>query len=173
MKDNDEASQILTKGTFVKIRYYLRTEDGEYIKGHLKEGFAYLEFFTGYNQVLPALENKLIGRGANEKLHLQFSPEEAFGPYSSDNVKEKDYEAFPEGRDLQEGKWVLARDGITHTAYGYFVKKKESDRIIVDYNHPLAGKSLIYDLEIIEVRPSTLEERSLLRPCEEEDADKL
>ncbi len=172
MNANHEAAKITEKGTFVKIRYHLCTGDGEYIKGDPREGFAYLEFFTGYKQVLPALESKLIGSGANEKLHLQFSPEESFGPYCPENVKEKDYESFPEGRNLQEGKWVMARDEITRTAYGYFVKKKESDRIILDYNHPLAGKALIYDLEILEVRPATPEERSLLRPCEEQEADK-
>jgi len=60
----------------------------------------------------------------------------------------------------------VARDERTGTAYGYFVKKKEKDRIVLDFNHPLAGKELVYDLEILEIRPATEEERSLLRPCE-------
>lgn len=157
---------IQEKGTFVKMRYRLRTGDGDYVKGDPAEGYAHLEFFTGYNQVIPGLETRLIGRTATEKMQLRLPLEEAFGPYQDDLIKEKSYEEFPEGKDLQEGKYVVARDEKTRTAYGYFVKQKEENRIILDFNHPLAGKELIYDLEILEVRPVTDEERELLRPCE-------
>ena len=93
-------------------------------------------------------------------------PEEAFGPYRPEEVREKGYDEFPEGRELEEGKWVVARNERTGTAYGYFVKRKEEDKIVLDYNHPLAGKELVYDLEILEARPATEEEQALLRPCE-------
>ena len=163
---------IQQKGTYVKIRYRLRTEEGEYVKGDPQEGFAYLDFFTGYKQVMPALEKRLIEEKTGEKIEFSVSAEEAFGSYCAGKVKKMDYESFPEGRDLQEGKYVVARDEITRTSYGYFVRKKEEDHIILDYNHPLAGKSLVYNLEILEVRAATQEERNLLRPCEETEGDK-
>jgi len=162
------AEPIRETGTFVKIRYRLRSGEGVYIKGDPGEGYAYLDFFSGYNQVMPALERRLLGRGAGETAEIRLSPEEAFGPYLPDQVRERRFEEFPEGKELQEGKWVLARDERTGTAYGYFVRKKEPDRVLLDYNHPLAGKELIYELEILEVRPTTPEERALLRPCEGE-----
>ena len=99
-------------------------------------------------------------------MQARLSPEEAFGPYRPENVKEKGYAEFPEGRRLEEGRWVMARDEKTRTAYGYFVKQKGKDGIVLDYNHPLAGKELVYDLEVLEARPATEEERTLLRPCE-------
>ena len=86
-------------------------------------------------------------------------PEGAFGSYRGDLVKERSFDEFPEGRDLEAGKWVEARDPKTRTAYGYFVKGKEEDRVILDYNHPLAGQGLEYDLEVVEARPATEEER--------------
>ena len=159
---------ILEAETFVKIRYRLRTGEGDYIKGDPGEGFAYLEFFTGYRQVMPALERNLLGRRRGETAEIRLSPEEAFGPYLPEQVKERRYEEFPEGRDLVEGKWAVARDEKTRTAYGYFVRKKEPDGAVLDYNHPLAGKELIYELEILETRPAAPEERALLRPCEGE-----
>ncbi len=166
MAADRERDVIQEKGTYVKVRYSLKTETGEYIKGDPREGFAILEIFTGYNQLIPGLERRLLGRRAGDKMQARLPPDEAFGPYRSENVKEKGYDEFPEGRGLEEGRWVVARDEKTGTAYGYFVRKKGKDSIVLDYNHPLAGKELIYDLEILEARPATREERVLLRPCE-------
>jgi len=166
MGENRKTDLIQEKGTYVKIRYRLKTAEGEYIKGDPREGFAILEIFTGYNQLIPGLEKRLVGMKAGDKMQPRLPPDEAFGPYRPEDVKEKGYDEFPEGRRLEEGRWVVARDEKTGTAYGYLVKKKEEDRIVLDYNHPLAGKELIYDLEILEARPATEEERALLRPCE-------
>ena len=94
------------------------------MKGNPAEGFAIMEFFSGYNQVMPALERRLTGEKSGEHIELTISPEDAFGLYCPDKVKEIDYESFPEGRELQEGKYVVARDQVTRTSYGYFVKKK-------------------------------------------------
>jgi FKBP-type peptidyl-prolyl cis-trans isomerase SlyD len=166
MGEKSKSDLIQEKGTYVKIRYSLRTAEGEYIKGDPREGLAILEIFTGYNQLIPALEKRLLGMAAGDKMQPRLSVEEAFGPYLPEMVKEKGYDEFPEGSRLEEGKWAVARDETTHTASGYFVKEKRKDRIVLDYNHPLAGKELVYDLEILEARPATEEEQALLRPCE-------
>ena len=166
MGENHKTDLIQEKGTYVKIRYCLRTAEGEYVKGDPREGLAILEIFTGYNQLLPGLEKRLVGLRAGEKIQPRFSPDEAFGPHRPEMVKEKGYDEFPEGRQLEEGRWAVARDDRTGAAYGYFVKKKEEDKIVLDYNHPLAGKELIYDLEVLVARPATEEEVRLLRPCE-------
>jgi FKBP-type peptidyl-prolyl cis-trans isomerase SlyD len=166
MVSGPEKDRIQAKGSYVKMRYQLRTGKGVYIRGDPREGVAFLEIFTGYDQVLPGLERQLVGRSSGETLRIHLSPEEAFGPHREDRVKEKGLDEFPLGRTLQEGKWVEARDEKTRAAYGYFVKKKDHDRIVLDYNHPLAGEELIYDLEVLEARPITEEEKVLLRPCE-------
>jgi len=166
MGENHKTNLIQEKGTYVRIRYSLRTAEGDYIKGDPREGPAILEIFTGYNQLIPALEKRLLGAAAGKKMQPRLSVEEAFGPYRPELVKEKGYDEFPEGSHLKEGKWAEARDEKTHTAYGYFVKEKKKTGIVLDYNHPLAGKELLYDLEILEARPATEEEKALLRPCE-------
>ncbi|MEW6442150.1 MAG: FKBP-type peptidyl-prolyl cis-trans isomerase [bacterium] len=163
--------QVQGHGSFVKIRYRLRTLQGEYVKGDPREGYAYLEFFTGYNQVLPALEKNLLGKAKGMELRLCLSPAEAFGPYRQDLLKERSLEEFPEGRSLEPGKWASARDERTRTAYSYYVKEKDEHRIVLDFNHPLAGRDLVYELKILEVRPATAEEKELLRPCETEEGD--
>jgi FKBP-type peptidyl-prolyl cis-trans isomerase 2 len=157
---------IERKGSFVRIRYRLRTDQGEYVRGDPREGDAILEFFTGYRQVLPSLEERLIGRSSGERLRFEIGPEDAFGQYREELIREKSFDEFPEGRSLEAGKWAVARDDRTRAAYGYYVREKKQDSIILDYNHPLAGKTLIYELVIEEVRPATHEERVILRPCE-------
>jgi len=161
-----EEDRIQPKGSYVKIRYRLQTASGEYIRGAPGEGMALLDGYTGYGQLLPGLEARLLGRCAGERVRIHVPPEEAFGPYREDLVKEKRYEEFPQGRAMQQGRWVEARDAKTRAAYGYFVREKDEERVVLDYNHPLAGRELIYDLEVLEVRPATEEEKILLRPCE-------
>jgi FKBP-type peptidyl-prolyl cis-trans isomerase SlyD len=169
MDSSDIGGRIGKKGTFVRIRYRLKTDQGEYVKGDPREGYAHLEFFTGYNQVFPALERRLLGKEKGDQLRVELSPEEAFGPYRCDLVKESSYEEFPEGRALQAGRWVAARNEKTRASYGYYVKEKREDRIVLDFNHPLAGRNLHYDLEILEARAASLEEQKILRPCETGD----
>jgi len=167
MRNSTQDGLVGASGTFVRLRYSLRTAAGEYVRGDPQEGYAYLEFCTGYDQVLPALEKRLTGKGQGERLEIRLAAEEAFGPRRADLVKERDYQAFPEGRNLEEGRWVVARDEQTRASFVYFVSRKEQDRVVVDYNHPLADTELVYDLEILEARPLTQSERVLLRPCEE------
>jgi len=160
------AKVVREKGSRVKIRYTLSTATGSIVKGDPREGLAVLEFFTGYDQLMPTLEKRLIGKKEGEALRLVIPAEEAFGPYDPGLVKKKRYTEFPQGKDLEEGRWVLARDEKTRTSYGYFVKEKTDEHIVVDYNHPLAGETLVYDLEIVAVEEATPAETSLLRPCE-------
>lgn len=166
MDSPNAGDKIDEKGTFARVRYRLKTDQGVYVKGDPREGYAYLDFFTGYNQVLPVLEKRLLGRRAGEHLQIELTPEEAFGPFQPDLIKEKRYEEFPEGRTLNPGRWVMARNDQTRAAYGYYVKEKREESIVLDFNHPLAGRGLIYELEILEARPASPEEKRILRPCE-------
>lgn len=166
MKAGARERVVERKGSFVRIRYRLKTDRGEYVRGDPREVEAILEFYTGYRQVLPSLEERLVGRGQGERLRFEIGPEEAFGPYREELIREKSFDEFPDGRSLEPGKWAVARDDKTRTAYGYYVREKRANSIVLDYNHPLAGRALIYDLVIEEVRPATQEEKILLRPCE-------
>ncbi len=172
MKADAKEGVVERKGSFVRIRYRLRTDRGEYVRGDPREADAILEFYTGYRQVLPSLEERLVGRSQGERLRFEIGPGEAFGPYREELIREKSFDEFPEGRSLEPGKWAVARDDRTRAAYGYYVREKRPNSIVLDYNHPLAGRTLMYDLVIEEVRPATQEEKVLLRPCEAGDPGK-
>jgi FKBP-type peptidyl-prolyl cis-trans isomerase SlyD len=112
------------------------------------------------------LEKRLIGMSKGDKGQIAVPPEEGFGLHDPTLIQEKPYKEFPEGRNLEEGRWVRATNPDHRVTFGYLVLEKKPDRIILDYNHPLAGKTLIYDLELEDVREANQEELEILRPCE-------
>lgn len=144
----------------------VKLENGAIVKGHPEEGLAHMEFVTGYNQVIPGLERRVIGLSQGDKAEIIVPPEEGFGEYDPDLIQEKTFAEFPEGRNLEEGRWVRATNPQHRVTFGYLVLEKKPDRIVLDYNHPLAGKALIYQVNVAEVREANREELEILRPCE-------
>lgn len=153
-------------GTYVKIKYTVHLESGEILKGDPQDSLAYMEFITGFDQILPGLEKRLLGLNQGEEVALTIPPEEAFGIYDPGLVQEKSYAEFTQGKSLEAGKWVLAENAQYRIKCGYYVKEKGMDSITLDYNHPFAGKSLMYQIKITEARPASQEELEMVRPCD-------
>lgn len=150
--------------TFVIIEYTLRLPDGSYVRG--ENGPASLNFMVGYNQVLPALEQRLLGLSTGDVREFTIPASQAFGMRDAHLVQRKHFSDFPEGRSLQVGKWVVARNEATQAQYSYYVQNKSDEWVELDFNHPLAGKDLHYHVRVTHVRPATREELDDLRPCE-------
>ncbi len=162
----------IARNSFVVIEYSLRLSDGSYVKGE-KEA-ASMNFIVGYGQLIAALEEALTGLEQGARLELTIPAGEAFGELDHDQVKTYELSEFPAGRDLVAGKWAIAKNSGTGSQYSYFVKEKTDSTITVDYNHPLAGKDLHYDIAVVFVRPAHAEELEFLRPCEHgENSDKI
>ncbi|ROQ93310.1 FKBP-type peptidyl-prolyl cis-trans isomerase [Desulfosoma caldarium] len=152
------------KDRWVVVEYHVTLEDGTVVLGGDEP--AALNFAVGYGHVLPALESRLLGHKPGETLEFVIPAEEAFGPYDPRQVKRRSYEEFPQGRTLQPGKWVVASNDRTGAQYCYYVRSKDADGIVLDFNHPLAGKDLYYHLRIVKVRDLTPDELIELRPCQ-------
>lgn len=161
----------IDKDCFVIIEYELRLEDGTYIKG--ENAPASMNFITGYGQVLPALEKRLLGAAEGEEMELVIPSREAFGEHDATLVRTLSYEEFPAGRQLQSGKWAVAKNEGTQAQYTYLVLEKTDSSIKIDYNHPLAGRNLFYRIKIAHVRPALQEELEEIRPCEHGKAQPL
>lgn len=152
------------KDMFVIVEYRLRLDDGSYVKG--ENGPVSLNFVTGYQQVLPALEQRLLGLSEGSERAFTIPAVEAFGESDPSQVHIRSFEEFPEGQSLEVGKWIIASNETTQAQYSYFVREKSEETITLDFNHPLAGKDLHYQVKIIGVRPALKEELEYLRPCE-------
>jgi FKBP-type peptidyl-prolyl cis-trans isomerase SlyD len=154
------------KDTFVILEYTVRLDDGTYIKGDRENGPASLNFVVGYDQLLPALEHHLLGAAEGTQTDLVIPPEEAFGEVQAHLVEYRPFHEYPQGKDLVVGKWVVAVNEATKAQYSYFVKEKTEDAVVLDFNHPLAGKALYYSIKVVKVRPASAEELAYLRPCQ-------
>jgi FKBP-type peptidyl-prolyl cis-trans isomerase SlyD len=157
---------IQSENSYVVLKYTVKLENGEIIKGDPEEGLAHMEFVTGYNQVIPGLERRVIGLFQGDEAEITVNPDEGFGTYDPSLVQEKTFEKFPEGKNLEEGRWALAANPQHRVTFGYLVLEKKSDRVVLDYNHPLAGKTLAYQVKVEMVREANQEELEILRPCE-------
>jgi FKBP-type peptidyl-prolyl cis-trans isomerase SlyD len=154
------------KDTFVILEYTVRLDDGTYVKGDPESGPASLNFIVGYDQVLPALETRLLGVAEGAQLELAIPSEEAFGEVQPQLVEHRSLHEFPRGKDLVAGKWVVAVNEDTNAQFSYFVREKTEDAVVLDFNHPLAGKALYYSIKVVKVRPASAEELAYLRPCQ-------
>jgi FKBP-type peptidyl-prolyl cis-trans isomerase SlyD len=150
--------------TFVIIEYTLRLADGTFIKG--ENGPCSLNFIAGYDQLLPALEHRLLGLNTGDVRELTIPAAQAFGPRDPNLVHRRNFADFPEGKSLEAGRWVLAKNEATQAQYSYYVQDKTDEWVDLDFNHPLAGKDLHYHVKVTHVRPATQEEIDYLRPCE-------
>ncbi len=152
---------------YVKIRYKVKVADGPVLKGAGQPEI--MDFVTGYRQVVPGLEKRLVGHAQGERLAFAVPPEEAFGPKYQELVIEKNRADFhfPVGMEPYPGMELpmIGRDDDAPDSV--VIRRVTDDTIVVDANHPLAGATLEYDLEIIEARPATSSD-----VCSEWEAEK-
>lgn len=115
-----------------------------------------LEFLLGAGQVISGLEKAVAGAKKGDKLNITIAPEDAYGVYQADFLQEVPKDQF-EGIALEKGMTLFgqAEDGQTVQV---LVKDIGDSSVMIDYNHPLAGKMLAFDIEITDVRDATPDE---------------
>jgi FKBP-type peptidyl-prolyl cis-trans isomerase SlyD len=154
----------ISPNTFVIIEYTVCLADGNYVKG--ENGPVSLNFIAGYDQILPALEHRLLGMNSGDVIDFTIPAQHAFGEHDPNLVHRRDFSDFPEGRSMEKGMWIVAKNESTQAQYSYYVRDKSEQWVDLDFNHPLAGKDLYYHVRVAHVRPASQEEIDYLRPCE-------
>ncbi|HEX5487585.1 MAG TPA: peptidylprolyl isomerase [Rhodanobacteraceae bacterium] len=111
----------------------------------------------GHGQLVPGVEKALAGREAGEKFEVDITPADAYGDYQEDLLQRVPKKYFQEGQRLKPGDTAVlqTRDGGQRRVT---VRKVGMTTIDVDHNHPLAGKALHFDIEVIAVRAAAPEE---------------
>ncbi len=115
-----------------------------------------LSYVHGYGLMVPALEKGLIGREAGHKVVVLADPVDAFGLYEQDGVLEIEKDGLEGSEELRQGDEVLASGPEGEMIMR--VLEVRPDTIVVDTNHPLAGKKIRFEVDVVEVRPATDEE---------------
>ena len=107
-------------------------------------------FSVGDGNLLPGFEQALFGLKAGDKRSIVLNQEQAFGPHNQDNIQIMRRGLFDRDLDLEVGMVVSFADKSKAELPGV-IKAINDDQITVDFNHPLAGKDLTFQVEIINV----------------------
>lgn len=135
-------------GNQVSIEYTLTDEKGAEIQSN--KGETPITYVVGKSEILPGLEKALSGMHAGDEKDVKLPPEEAYGPVRKEAIQEVPKDKIPP-EALKVGTILRAQspDGQTGMARVSEVKDKT---VIVDLNHPLAGKTLAFHVKVLDVK---------------------
>ncbi len=137
------------KGDTVRVNYTGRSEDGSVFESSV--GLAPLEFTIGLDEVVQGFEDAVLGMQPGEKKTVTVQPEEGFGMYDEDLVFEVDKEDLPQGFIPQVGMDFEMVDDEGREVSGTIIGISPNS-VLVDTNAPLAGKAVIYEIELLEIK---------------------
>lgn len=136
------------KGDTVKVHYTGRFEDGEIFDS--STGKEPLEFTIGKGEVIPGFEEAIIGMNTGETKTVKIPPEKAYGPRYDELVLTVERSRFPDDVQPQIGQQLQLRqpDGRTFIVT---ISDINETAVTLDANHPLAGKDLVFEINLIEI----------------------
>jgi len=142
----------ITQNKVVELDYVLKV-DGEVVD-RSEPGDA-LTYLHGHSNIIPGLEKALEGKKAGDSLHVTVQPEDGYGERDEDNVEDLDRTDFDDEIEVGATYYAQAEDG---SVLPFTVLAADGDTVQVDFNPPLAGMVLNFDVTIKSVRDATAEE---------------
>ena len=143
----------VTKNTVVSLNYELSDADGKVIE-KTEAPIEYLH--GGYDGIFPLVEQALAGKSAGETCRVRLEPVDAFGEYDAGLVHLEPLSKFPDS--IAVGMQFEGRGTESGSTLVYTVTNIAEDKVVVDGNHPLAGKALDFICTVAAVRAATKEE---------------
>lgn len=139
----------------VTMNYILKDSDGNVIQStHNSRPFSYL---SGNGQIIPKLEEAVDGLLIGGKKNVKVDATDAYGEYDQNATQTIDRKEFPPDLNLEVGMDLMMNspDG---RKIPFSIKELTDENVTVDFNHPLAGKALEFDVELLDIRDATPEE---------------
>ncbi len=148
MSQNVRDDQVITL-------HYTLLVDGEELE-NTREGKP-IRFIQGAGQILPGLENALYGLQKGEQKTIPLPPEDAYGDYDPGSIEVVKKQEFSEEIPLDVGTFLDLRDDEGDVLSAQIIEAEE-DTVTLDFNHPLAGKTLTFTVDVVDIRPATASE---------------
>jgi FKBP-type peptidyl-prolyl cis-trans isomerase SlyD len=146
----------IKEGVVVTLDYTLRLDDGEVIDS--SEGDAPLHYLHGYGEIIPGLEKALVGLTVGDSKTVIVPPAEAYGDVDMEAFEIVSRSMFPDDLELEEGLELSLRDVETNEPYDATIAEIRETEVMLDFNHPLAGETLHFEIHIPAIRLATEEE---------------
>lgn len=139
----------------VTIHYTLTNSKGEVVDS--SRGDEPLVYLHGASEIVPGLEKQLSGKRAGEKANVTVQPKDGYGERKGKGPQRVPRDAFA-GIDEIEVGMAFDTEGDDGQAQTVWIIAVDPDSVLIDINHPLAGETLNFDVEIVSVRKATADE---------------
>ena len=148
------SNDTVRDGLVVSMEYTLSV-DGEVLDSSKDAGP--LQFLAGYDNIVPGLEREMVGMKIGESKDVLVLPEDGYGEFDEEAFMEVPRSEFPADMELEEGLelGVSDEDGQQQLA---FVESFNDETVRLDFNHPLAGAELQFNVKVVALREATKEE---------------
>lgn len=147
-KDKKEETVVISEGKTVKVNYTLTVEGKEVDSS---KGRGPLEFKPGSHQVIPGFEKAVMGMKIGEKKSFKVAPEDGYGPEDPTARQNVPKNQLPPEITPKAGMMLMAHAKDGQSIPVKIVEVKD-DVVVMDLNHPLAGKTLNFDIEVLEIK---------------------
>jgi FKBP-type peptidyl-prolyl cis-trans isomerase 2 len=140
--------EAVKKGDQVRVNYTGRSEDGQVFESSV--GLIPLSFTIGAGEVVKGFEDAVIGMYPGERKTVTVDPEDGFGMYDKTLVVEVSRESLPDDLNVHVGMDFEMEDEEGNVVPAVVIEVLD-DTILIDANAPLAGKRVIYEIELVEI----------------------
>jgi len=140
--------KAITEGDTVKVRYVGKLEDGMVFDSS-KTGEP-LEFTVGSGQLIPGFDQGVMGLKVGDTKTIMIPSDSAYGPVNPEAIFAVPRSDFPEEMELVEGQQIQKTMDNGRPIQAKILEIRE-DSVVIDMNHPLAGQTLIFDIEVVEI----------------------
>jgi FKBP-type peptidyl-prolyl cis-trans isomerase SlyD len=147
----------IASGSVVGIDYSLHLGDGRVVDA--SEPGDPLTYLHGEGQIVPGLEAALEGLSIGDRRQVVVAPGDGYGEHDPGGLHEVERGAFPPGFEPEVGSELTA-EGPGGRPVPFTVREVRPESVVIDLNHPLAGKTLHFDVTVREVRAATEDERA-------------
>jgi len=138
----------------VSMEYTLKI-DGEVIDS--SEGQDPLEFLAGHGNIIPGLENEMIGMKVGDSKDVVVEPADGYGEYDDEAFLDVPRDQFPADMPVEEGLELTVRDDDGQARYAR-IESVDGETVRLNFNHPLAGDELHFNVKVVNLREPTEEE---------------
>jgi len=146
----------IADGKVVSFHYTLTNDKGEVVDTS-RDRDEPLPYLHGGQNIVPGLERQLTGKQVGDKLEVTVSPTEGYGERDPALTQQVPKDAFPDDLEIAVGMQFVAQSNAGPVPI--WIAAIEGDTITIDQNHPLSGETLHFDVEVVEIRDATDEEK--------------
>ncbi len=143
----------------VTMHFSIKLPEGEMVETSYVSGDP-VTFSFGDGTLTPGIEKKMLGLGVGDKRTFEISPEEGFGLSDERNIHKLPRQDFPKDCEVELGRAIVFEQPNGQSILGVVVAEEDDD-VVIDFNHPLADKALVFDVEILAIAPQEVADEKL------------